>query len=96
MSSNKGEEDLLAADAERRVVMCIGLGGLRSGLGTVFTFAVGGILSVEGGVGGCGDCVTFVTELGNLGRGLRPLEVEVDLDCELVLRLGRTMMRNCA
>ena len=94
MSSNIGEEDLLAADAERRVAICIGLGGLRFGLGTVFTFAVGGILSVEGGVGGCGDCVTFVTELGNLGRGLRPLEV--DLDCELVLRLGRTMMRNCA
>ena len=56
----------------------------------------GGILSVEGGVGGCGNCVTFVTGLGDLGGGLRPLEVELDLDCELVLRVGRAMMRNCA
>ena len=96
MSSNKGKEDLLATDAERRISMCTGVGGLRFGLGTIFTFAVGVILSVEGGMGGCGNCVTFVTRLGDLGRGLRPLEVELDLDCELVLRLGRAMMRNYA
>ena len=96
MSSNEGEEDLLAVDAERRVSTCTGVGGLRSGLGTVFTFAVGGVLSVKGGLGFGGDCVIFVTGLGNLGGGLRPLGVEVDLDSELVLRVGRAMMRNCA
>ena len=96
MSSNKGKEDLLAADAKRRISMCTGVGGLRFGLGTVFTFAVGVILSVEGGVGGGGGCVSFVTGWVDLGGGLRPLEFEVDLGCELVLRLGRAMMKNCA
>ena len=47
-------------------------------------------------MGGGGGCVSFVTGWVDLGGGLRPLEFEVDLGCELVLRLGRAMMKNCA
>ena len=96
MSLNEGGEELLDADAERRVSMFTLVGGVRFGLGTVFTFAVGGVLSVEGGIGFGGDCVTFVTGLGDLGGGLRPLGAEMNLDWDLVLQVGRAMMRNCA
>ena len=79
MSVNERGEELLAADAERRVSMCTLVGELRSGGGTVFTFAVGGALSVEVGVGFGGDYVTFITGLGDLVGGVvvRPLGADV-------------------
>ena len=95
MSVNERGEELLAADAERRVSMCTLVGELRSGGGTVVTFAVGGILSVEGDLGLGGNSVTAVTGVGGLGVGVRPLGTGLDLDLELLLR-ARAMMRIAA
>ena len=84
----------MAACAERRVSRCTGVGGLRSGLGTVFTFAVGGELSVEEDLDFGGDSGTVVTGVDGLGGGLRPLEAGLDLEVEVLLR--RAMMRDGA
>ena len=43
-------------------------------------------------MGGGGDCMTFVTGLEDFGVGMLPLDV--DLDCGVVLRLGRAIMKN--
>ena len=59
----------------------------------MFTFAVGGVLSVERDLGLDGDSGTAVTGIGGLGGGLRPLGADLDLELELLLR-ARAMTRN--